>query len=106
MSTAQVRGRHRVGAPSPLKRELLVFGATLLLSLTVLPLVIWLAGRVFLGDYLRDYSENPELAHHGGPLAMLVDYFRGLAAGSPGHWVVLLGPYALLCLFRLGRRLT
>jgi hypothetical protein len=75
-----------------------------LLALTVLPLAIWLAGQFFLGDYLRD-PVDPAVARHGGPLAMLLDYLHGILSGSPGHWLVMLGPYALLCAFRIGRRL-
>ncbi|MEO6367906.1 MAG: hypothetical protein ABIP38_07935 [Steroidobacteraceae bacterium] len=73
----------------------------LLVALTVLPLAIWCAGKLFLGDYLRD----PLGAHTGGPFALLADYVAGILAGSPGHWVVLLGPYLLLMAFRAGRAL-
>jgi len=106
VSNALARTRRRFRGLSPLKHELVVFALALLFALAILPFVIWLAGRLFLGDYLRDYSDSPELARHGGPLALLLDYLRGIAAGSPGHWLVLLGPYVLLCIFRLGRRLS
>ena len=39
----------------------------------------------------------------GGPLALLTDFVSGLLAGSPGHWLVFLGPYLLLLAFRAGR---
>jgi hypothetical protein len=87
------------------QRELVTFGFALLFALTVLPCAIWLAGQAFLGDYLRD-SGDPAMARHGGPLAFIVDYLRGIVAGSFGHWLVLLGPYVLLWAFRAGRRLT
>jgi hypothetical protein len=87
----------------PLQRELVTFGLALLCGLIVLPFAIWLAGQVFLGDYLRDPGD-PGLARHGGPLLLLWDYWRGLSAGSPAHWLVLLGPYVLLWAFRIGRR--
>jgi hypothetical protein len=90
-------------AGTPLRRELLTFGLSVLFALTVLPVCIWLAGKVFLGDYLRDPGD-PALARHGGPLALIVDLVKGLAGGSPGHWLVLLGPYLLVMAFRLGRR--
>ena len=61
-----------------------------------IPLAIWLAGQVFLGDYLRD----PAGSRIGGPWALIVDFVQGLAAGSPGHWMVLLGPYVLVSAFR------
>lgn len=87
----------------PLRQELLTFALSLLFALTVLPVAIWVAGRIFLGDYLRDPGD-PTLARHGGPLALIGDLFRGLGEGSPGHWLVLLGPYLLVVAFRLGRR--
>jgi hypothetical protein len=89
-----------------LKRELVTFGLALLFSLTILPLAIWAAGQIFLGDYLRDYMDplSADVARHGGPVALLLDFLRGIATGSPGHWMVLLGPYALLWAFRVGRR--
>ena len=88
-----------------LAQELATFGLALLFALTIVPLAIWLAGRVVLGDYLRDPADA-ELARHGGPLALFADYVHGLATGSAGYWAVLLGPYVLLLVFRLGRRLA
>ena len=82
----------------------MTFGLAVLVALTVLPLAIWLAGHFFLGDYLRD-PVDPGVARHGGPLGLFVDYLRGILTGSPGHWLVLLGPYTLLWAFRIGRRL-
>jgi hypothetical protein len=89
----------------PLRRELVTLGLTLLFALTLLPLAIWGAGQVFLGDYLRDPGD-PALARHGGPLALLLDYVHGILTFSTGHWLVLLGPYALIWVFRAGRRLA
>jgi len=89
--------RYRSLAPVP--RELVTFGLMLLVAVTLLPLAIWGAGQVFLGDYLRD----PDSGRTGGPLALLVDYLAGVATGSPGHWFVLLGPYLVLLAFRGAR---
>jgi len=83
-------------------RELVTLGLMLLLALTLLPLAIWMAGQLFLGDYLRD----PAGSRSGGPLALLHDYMGGILTGSPGHWLVLLGPYLLLVAFRTGRSLS
>jgi hypothetical protein len=88
----------------PLQREIATFGLALLFALTVLPLAIWCAGQVFLGDYLRDPGDA-SVARHGGPLALTLDYVRGILAMSLGHWLVLLGPYALVLAFRAVRRL-
>jgi len=89
----------------PLRRELATFGLMLLGALTVLPLAIWGAGRVFLGDYLRD-PPGAGATRTGGPLALLTDFVSGVLAGSPGHWLVLLGPWLLLLAFRAGRALA
>jgi hypothetical protein len=78
------------------------FGLMLLVALTLLPLAIWAAGQVFLGDYLRD----PAGSRTGGPLALIVDYLGGVLTGSLGHWLVLLGPYGLLWAFRGVRHLA
>jgi hypothetical protein len=41
----------------------------------------------------------------GGPLALWVDYVRGLASASLGYWTVLLGPYVILLALRISRGL-
>jgi len=88
----------------PVQRELATLGLALLFALTILPLAIWCAGQIFLGDYLRDAGDSSAV-RHGGPLALTLDYVRGILAMSPGHWLVLLGPYALVWAFRAVRRL-
>jgi hypothetical protein len=87
-----------------LPRELVTFGLLLLVALTLLPLAIFLAGQLFLGDYIRDPSGSPS----GGFFALWVDYLKGILGGSGGHWLALLGPWLLLMAGRgalaLGRR--
>jgi len=75
-----------------LPRELATLVLMLLVALTLLPLAIWFAGQFFLGDYIRDPSGSPT----GGFGSMWVDYLRGVAGGSVGYWLVLLGPWLLL----------
>lgn len=75
-----------------LQRELVTLGLMLLFALTLLPLVIFLAGQVFLGDYIRDPSGTPT----GGFGALWGDYLKGIFRGSFGYWLVLLGPWLLL----------
>ncbi len=109
MSNALTSASRRYRNLSPLGRELTTFSLALLFAVTILPLAIWCAGQVFLGDYLRDPSSpggDPSLVRQGGPLALLLDYFHGIFTFSPGHWLVFLGPYALLWLARIGRHLT
>lgn len=109
MSNALTSVWRRYRLLPPLKRELVTFGVALLFALTILPLAIWCAGRIFLGEYLRDPLRDPgdpSLVRHGGPAALILDYLHGIAALSPGHWLVLLGPYVLLWAYRAGRHLT
>ena len=91
-SSSKTGGASTAGS---IRRELLLFVLMLVFALTLLPLAIWGAGHVFLGDYLRDPAGRT-----GGPLALMADYVHGIAHGSPGHWVVFLGPYVLIMLFR------
>jgi len=87
-------------------RELMTLTLMLIAALTVLPLAIWMAGKLFLGDYLRQ-PPDPSGAHvTGGPIALVTDFMDGILAGSPGHWLVLLGPYLLLLAFRAGRAIS
>lgn len=109
MLNALSRAWRRYRSLPLIRRELVTFALALGFALIILPLAIWFAGQVFLGDYLReslDPSLDPSLAHKGGPLALFVDYLKGVVTGSPGHWLVLLGPYALLWAYRIGRRLV
>lgn len=92
------RSLGQLRAQPPLRRELVLFVAALLFAVLVLPPLIWLAGQAFLGDYIRDPTGAPT----GGPLALTLDFLRGVFSLSPGHWIVLLGPYALLLALRGG----
>ena len=80
-------------------RELATLGLCLAVALFILPLVIWGAGQVFLGDYVRDPSGMPT----GGPLALWIDFLRGLAQGSFGYWLALLGPWLVVLALRGSR---
>jgi hypothetical protein len=75
-----------------IKFELTTFALALAVGLVVLPICIWIAGRVTLGGYAN-----------GGPFALYGDYFVGLAKGGLSYWIALLGPYAFLVLGRLMR---
>lgn len=82
-------------AAKPLQRELLLAGFALLAGLLLIPVLVWLVGRMTLGEYT-----------HGGVPAFLADYLRGLARGDLAFWVMLLGPYGFLLLGRLALRLA
>ncbi len=94
----------RYRALPPVSRELVTLALMLLVSLTLLPVAIWFAGQVFLGDYIRDPSGAPV----GGFGSLWFDYVRGIASGSFGYWLAFLGPWLLLLAVRgiaaLGRR--
>lgn len=74
----------------PVRRELLLVGAGLALGLLLLPLVIWIFGRIALGAYAN-----------GGPFSLWLDFLRGLVQGAGLFWVVALGPYLLIVLIRV-----
>ncbi len=78
------------------RRELLLLGSALGFGLLVIPFLIWVAGHWTLGPYTHGDS-GPGY----GPLVLFTDYFSGLSRGSPGYWVVALGPVLLLCAIRL-----
>jgi hypothetical protein len=82
------------GLPRP-QRAGVMYGAALLFGLLVMPFLIFVAGSRVLGPYT--HGQNT----HAGPLALLSDYFVGLAHGSAVFWVVAAGPAALLLLIRL-----
>jgi hypothetical protein len=84
------------------RREIALLGLMLAFSLLILPVLIWFAGKFFLGEYVRTPSGAPT----GGPLALWVDYLRGLVSGSLGYWTVLVGPYVILLALRISRGLS
>ncbi|MFO1401269.1 MAG: hypothetical protein U1F30_08670 [Steroidobacteraceae bacterium] len=80
--------------PQGSRGELLLALVCLLIGGVLVPCLIWAVGRATLGAYA-----------HGSMLALLGDFFVGLAHGSLPFWVVLLGPYLVLQAVRLGLRL-
>jgi hypothetical protein len=87
------------GMPPWVRRELIVYGAALLLGLLGVPLLIWVGGNRVLGPYIHGQNQ------HAGPLALLQDFYLGLLHGSAVFWAVALGPAALVLLVRLFIRL-
>jgi hypothetical protein len=87
-----LRLRERYWAQTGLTFELLTLALALAVGLLILPLLIWIAGRISLGDYTN-----------GGPLGLYADYIVGLARGGLSYWVALLGPYGFLLLARAMR---
>jgi hypothetical protein len=79
-------------APQP-QRELLTLALCLLLGLLLIPTGIWFVGSAVLGPYVD-----------GGWASLLLDYYAGLARGSPAFWTVAVGPYAAVWCWRALRR--
>jgi hypothetical protein len=72
-----------------LRRELIILGAALAFGVLAVPPLLWLAGPRFLGPYPG-----------GGPGAIVANFFRGLASGESGFWIIALGPYLILTALR------
>jgi hypothetical protein len=82
-----------------LAREAITLVLGLLTGLLVMPFGIWFVGRSVLGGYLRSTTDTTP----AGPVAMWSDYVAGLSHGSLAHWLILLGPYVLYLIYRIGR---
>jgi hypothetical protein len=92
----QLRGSYE--ALPRTRRELIILGTALFFGLVPMPLLIWVVGNRVLGLYT--HGQNT----HAGPLALLADFFIGLAHGSAVFWWVALGPVVLVVLVRLFAR--
>lgn len=82
-----LRRRYRQATPS--SRLLWLVAGGLTLGLTVLPLLIFIAGSSLLGRY-----EGASLANQYGSI------YRGLVQGNWASWIVVLGPALLVLLSR------
>ena len=75
-------------------RELTWLAAALLVGLIVVPLGVHFVGMKVLGPYPS-----------GGLGDYLRDYYAGLGRGLRSQWILVLGPYVLICIVRLAVRL-
>lgn len=96
MSNALSTYWSRYRALPTIPREAVTLGLMSLFSLTLLPLAIFIAGQIFLGDYIRDPSGSPT----GSFGAFWIDFLKGVGTASPGYWIVFLGPWVLLMAVR------
>ena len=72
--------------------EAVTLGLAVLFGLIVMPALIFLAGSVALNDYAN-----------GGLFSLYGDFFKGLFEPRSSNWVVVIGPFIFLTLFRLFR---
>jgi hypothetical protein len=72
--------------------EAITLGLTLLVGLLVMPALIYLAGSFVLQAYAN-----------GGVFALYADFLKGLVEPRLSCWVVLIGPFVFLTLFRIFR---
>ncbi len=87
-----VRARDGYFAMPPLKFEATTLGLALLVGLLVMPAMIYLVGTAVLKPYAN-----------GGLFALYGDFLKGLVELRPSCWIVVLGPFGFLTLFRLFR---
>lgn len=87
-----MRARDNYFSLSRPKFEAVTLGLALLVGLLVMPALIYVAGRLSLREYAN-----------GGLFALLSDFYKGLFEPRPSCWIVVLGPFAFLTLFRIFR---
>jgi hypothetical protein len=80
---------------SRVSRELIILGGALIIGLVLVPLAIWFVGNRILGPYTHGTNTR------AGPLALLGDFFTGLAHGLVSFWAVALGPAVIILFVRL-----
>ena len=72
-----------------IRREILTVLLCLGIGLLLMPWLIWAVGSNTLGAYTN-----------GGPFSLWRDFLVGLGHGSLAFWLVALGPYVALWLWR------
>jgi hypothetical protein len=72
--------------------EAMTFGLALLFGLLLMPALIYLAGRYTLSPY-----------SNGGFFSLYGDFYGGLVEPRQTHWLVVIGPFVFLTLFRIFR---
>jgi len=77
-------------APMRISRHLAWALAALLFAVVVLPFLVYVTGARTLGPYAN-----------GGPLQFVADFYASLAQMQGAAWALLLGPVALVIIWRL-----
>lgn len=89
------RARRSFTERSRLTRDLILFGCALIIGLIGVPLAIWFVGNRMLGPYTHGTNT------HAGPMALLGDFFNGLAHGEMSFWIVAIGPVLIILFVRI-----
>lgn len=74
------------------RRELLTLALSTLLGLLFAPAIVYVVGRAVFGEYAN-----------GGYLGLMADIVRSLAVGALPFWLLVLGPYAAVWVWRIWR---
>ena len=77
------------------KRELVLAGSLVGFGIFVLPGAVYVVGQTVVGEYPAD----------GGVLALAADIWLNMVRGNPLALVLVFGPYGVVQLLRLSRRL-
>jgi hypothetical protein len=75
--------------PTPIRRELILLAAAFVFGLVAAPPLVWLAGSHTLGPYAG-----------GGLGSFLAAFYRSLASGTFGYWMIAVGPYLIALVVR------
>ena len=75
--------------PIPIRRELILLAAALVLGLVAAPPLVWMWGSRALGPY-----------GGGGIGSFLAAFYAGLARGTFGYWMIAIGPYLIALVVR------
>jgi hypothetical protein len=84
-----VRARDWYFALPRLQFEAMTFAFAALVGLLIMPAMIYVAGLIALKAYAN-----------GGVFSLYYDWFAGLFGGHSSYWIVVIGPFAFLTLFR------
>ena len=71
------------------RRELILLAVAFAAGLVAAPPLVWLAGSHALGPYAG-----------GGLGSFLAAFYRSLASGTFGYWMIALGPYLIALVVR------
>jgi hypothetical protein len=89
-----VRARDQYFALPRFQFEAVTLGLAVLVGLLIMPVFIYIAGYIALQPYA-----------HGGLFMLYLDFFKGLFRFQLSYWIVVVGPFVFLSVFRVFRRM-